>query len=62
MFRCKRCGYSSTWKHSVIKHLLKKKVCLKVLSDIDRNRILGWGYRIKLKCGRKLEIYRKSVM
>lgn len=40
VFVCRRCGYSSAYKHALIKHFEKKKLCKAKLEDIDVNELL----------------------
>lgn len=37
---CRRCGYTTQYKHAFLKHLEKKKVCESILEDINVEDIL----------------------
>lgn len=40
MFACKRCGYNTRYKRNLIRHLLRKKMCLPILKDVSREKLL----------------------
>lgn len=41
IFTCKRCGYTTKYKHVLIQHLEKKKICDPKLNDIDVNDLIA---------------------
>jgi hypothetical protein len=60
IFECRRCGYSTSFKHDLKKHLLKKKVCVSIHTEIvSRADLLKELYPIReppkyiCKCGKR---------
>ena len=39
-FSCKRCGFSSPFKHSLIRHLKRKRLCSPILKEIPIDHLL----------------------
>lgn len=60
VFECRRCGYSTSFKQDLKKHLLKKKSCVCINTEIvSREQLLNELYPIRnppkyiCKCGKK---------
>ena len=45
---CKRCGYNTDYKHSIIKHMLRKNICKSIYSKKYKNLI--YEKKCEFKC------------